>query len=197
MTPTALFDSRRSERYSKFTNRPGDIAAIVELCSNPELSLKTANMPHPYIHKDAMEWVASHGPDSNTFAIRDPVIVGCISYSRDHQIGYWIGTEFQGQGYATHALRWLISQDWCNKHLVWAAIRDANFGSRKVLERNGFMSTDETVTLNGSLRLNGIALTKYVLVHDSHDGSHTEYEPPAARERVWGGDPNQGGIRVR
>lgn len=135
-----------------------------------------------------MAWVNSHTPDTNTYAIRDPVVVGCISYSRNHQIGYWIGTDHQGFGYATHALRWVLEQDWCNKRLVWAAIRDVNFASRKVLERNGFTSTDESIMLDGGLRLNGTWLTKYVLADHRYDN-----ESWPARERVWGGDPNKGG----
>ncbi len=184
------FSTFRTEKYTKFTNRPSDIAALVELCGEPELSLTTANIPHPYYHKDAMDWVGSHTPDSNIFAIRDPIIVGSISYSPAHQIGYWIGRPFQEQGYATHAVKWLLHQDWCNLHLVWAAIRDENHGSRKVLERNGFVKTDEQIMLEGNLRLNGVWLTKYMLSDSSRQSISYDNiypEPIGARMELPGG----------
>ncbi len=153
-----------TEIYTKFANRPSDIANLIELCNDPDIALASANIPYPYGHKDAIGWVTSQSPDSKIFAIRDPYVLGSISYSPDHQIGYWIGKPYWGKGYATRAVAWVLRQDWCNKWLVWAAIRqEINIGSRTVLERNGFMATDEIVTLEGNLRLNGVQLTKYVL----------------------------------
>jgi RimJ/RimL family protein N-acetyltransferase len=52
-------------------------------------------------------------------------------------VGYWIGREHWGNGYATVALRRLITID--TTRPLWAHIADHNVGSKRVVERCGFV----------------------------------------------------------
>ena len=82
-------------------------------------------------------------PDNIARAIVDgDVVVGQIgSWTDDaagaREVGYWIGREHWGNGYATAAVRALISIDPVRP--MWAHIVEHNVGSQRVVERNGFV----------------------------------------------------------
>ena len=68
------------------------------------------------------------------------VLVGEIGSWDDEgarKVGYWIGREHWGNGYATAALRRLITIDTARP--LWAHIADHNVGSQRVVERCGFV----------------------------------------------------------
>ena len=58
---------------------------------------------------------------------------------REAEIGYWIGTDFQGKGYATEAAQFLIERCFTilDMRVVWAAFYDGNEASRRVQEKCG------------------------------------------------------------
>lgn len=58
----------------------------------------------------------------------------------DFGLGYWLGAEYCGHGYATAAVRALIdySRQAFEVSAVWAGVRETNVKSRAVLERVGF-----------------------------------------------------------
>lgn len=57
------------------------------------------------------------------------------------RLGYWIGTEFSGRGYMTEAIGLVLRRAFgvMGLHRVCANIMPSNVGSRRVLERNGFV----------------------------------------------------------
>lgn len=57
------------------------------------------------------------------------------------RLGYWIGTEFHGHGLMTEAIGLVLRRAFglMELHRVCANIMPANIGSRRVLERNGFV----------------------------------------------------------
>lgn len=68
------------------------------------------------------------------------VLVGEIGSWDDEgarKVGYWIGREHWGNGYATAALRQLVTIDTARP--LWAHIADHNVGSQRVVERCGFV----------------------------------------------------------
>lgn len=85
------------------------------------------------------------------FAILDEekqALVGCIGvrfagHPHSGDVGYWIGEEFWGRGYATEAVRLLSFL--CFEHLdastLFAHVFVGNLASRVVLEKNGFVFT--------------------------------------------------------
>lgn len=92
-----------------------DIPEIVRLAGHPEIAATTLHVPHPYRRPDAEAWLAGHGPAAAagtgfTFAItiREDRLVGAIALEavprhRRAELGYWIGVEHWGRGYATEA----------------------------------------------------------------------------------------------
>jgi ribosomal-protein-alanine N-acetyltransferase len=86
-----------------------------------EIADTTLNIPHPYPHGGAAEWIAAHAPawsegTSATFAIVDNAtgrLVGAISLmiKHDHrraELGYWIAVHHWRRGFATEASRRIL-----------------------------------------------------------------------------------------
>jgi RimJ/RimL family protein N-acetyltransferase len=75
----------------------------------------------------------------------DGAVVGdIVSWVADgrHEVGYWIGREAWGRGYATAALRLLL--ELVPDRPMHARAADHNVGSRRVLEQCGFVRVGET-----------------------------------------------------
>ena len=93
-------------------------------------------------------------PDNIVRAIVDgDVVVGQIgSWDQDgkREVGYWVGREHWGKGYATGALRALLSIDPVRP--MWAEIAEHNIGSQRVVEHCGFV-LDHTVQEDVLLRI--------------------------------------------
>jgi ribosomal-protein-alanine N-acetyltransferase len=108
----------------RLTLRPfvGDDAFDVErLAGVREVADTTLNIPHPYPHGGAAEWIRLHAPawidgTSATFAIvgqKTGALVGAVSLiiKREHhraELGYWIAVDCWNRGYATEASRRII-----------------------------------------------------------------------------------------
>ena len=69
-------------------------------------------------------------------------------------VGYWIGRAHWGHGYATRGLALLVDE--IADRPIFASIADTNTGSRRVLERNGF------VRVHGEV-IDGVAGSMYRL----------------------------------
>ena len=75
----------------------------------------------------------------------DRVVVGdIVSWVEDgrHEVGYWIGREHWGHGYATAALRLLLDE--VPDRPLFARAAEHNVGSRRVLDHCGFIRVGET-----------------------------------------------------
>ncbi len=72
-------------------------------------------------------------------------------------IGYWIGREFWGRGVATEALRLFLARS--DVRPFYAHVAEANRGSQRVLEKNGFVRVAGETELGGD----GIVELLYVL----------------------------------
>lgn len=80
----------------------------------------------------------------------DDVVVGdIVSWLDDvrRQVGYWIGREWWGRGYATEALRLLIDE--LPDRPLTAHVALDNIGSRRVLEHSGFVLVGEAEADDG------------------------------------------------
>ncbi|MFL5509066.1 MAG: GNAT family N-acetyltransferase, partial [Gemmatimonadaceae bacterium] len=108
----------------RLTLRPfvaDDAFDVERLAGMREIADTTLNIPHPYPHGGAAEWIRLHAPawiegTSATFAIigqKLGALVGTISLiiKREHQraeLGYWIAPDCWNRGYATEATRAII-----------------------------------------------------------------------------------------
>lgn len=108
----------------RLTLRPfiaDDAFDVERLAGRREIADTTLNIPHPYPHGGAAEWIRTHGPAWNdgtsaTFAIvggKKGALVGAIGLMikaehRRAELGYWIALDCWNRGYATEASQRLI-----------------------------------------------------------------------------------------
>lgn len=81
---------------------------------------------------------------ARTVVLDGSVAGNVMSWSRDGKryVGYWIGREFWGLGLATAGLRALCAE--ILERPLYALVVDANSGSKRVLEKSGFVATSDT-----------------------------------------------------
>jgi ribosomal-protein-alanine N-acetyltransferase len=91
-----------------------DAPTVRRLAGNPAVAHTTQNIPHPYLEGMAEAWIQRHEPEFAqherlTLAITTPAgLVGAVGLGLEPQhrraeLGYWVGREYWGQGYATEA----------------------------------------------------------------------------------------------
>ncbi|MBO6813534.1 MAG: GNAT family N-acetyltransferase [Rhizobiaceae bacterium] len=131
--------------------RKEDAADIASLANNINVASMLASMPYPYFDTHAEEFIEKISNPSVTdchYAITHAetgAVMGiCSLHGPGHShglpyVGYWLGEEFWGNGYATQAARGLIDL------FFKAGTRDAlifsvltvNAPSRRVIEKCG------------------------------------------------------------
>jgi ribosomal-protein-alanine N-acetyltransferase len=123
-----------------------DAARVMALLHDKDIAKWTANIPFPYSKQDAIKWIQATSIDTaqNPFAIEvDDQIVGCVSHwintKSEIEVGYWLGKDYWGKGYATRALAQMLSQPGFSATAsVVAQVMTENIGSQRVLLNNGF-----------------------------------------------------------
>lgn len=99
-----------------------DAPAVARLAGRREIADTTISIPHPYSEAQAVEWIEAHGASRSggrelVFGVRlkaSGELVGGIGLrdlDREHaqaEMGFWIGVEHWGHGYATEAARALM-----------------------------------------------------------------------------------------
>lgn len=100
---------------------PDDAFDVERFAGMREIADTTLNIPHPYPHGGAAEWIRTHAPawddgSNATFAIVETEggrLAGAISLmiKREHrraELGYWIALDRWGRGYATESSQRII-----------------------------------------------------------------------------------------
>ena len=95
---------------------PDDAFDVERLAGAREIADTTLNIPHPYPHGGAAQWIALHGPAWNegtsvTFAVvtnETGKLVGAVSLTIKREfargeLGYWIAKDHWSSGFATEA----------------------------------------------------------------------------------------------
>jgi [ribosomal protein S5]-alanine N-acetyltransferase len=133
--------------------QPGDAPRVQQLAGDRAVSDTTALIPHPYRDGMAEAWIATHEDErasGKQYALAigradDGLLVGAIALrpvaSEHENVGYWIGREYWGHGYATAATRAVVAlafscldcQQITASHLV------RNPASGRVLEKCGLV----------------------------------------------------------
>ena len=128
-----------------------DAPRVQLLAGNRDVAETTALIPHPYESGMAEEWIASQTAElascrEYTYAItrsEDALLVGAISLrpvaGEQENLGYWIGREYWGHGYATAAARAIIAVTFrcLDCHQLTASYLERNAASGRVLEKCG------------------------------------------------------------
>lgn len=130
-----------------------DASDVERLAGAREVADTTLHIPHPYPKGGGEAWISTHssGWSNNTLltlaiAPRESpaAIVGAISLAIDQphsraELGYWIGSEYWGQGFATEASRAMIAFAFTELglHRVQARHFTRNPSSGRVMQKLG------------------------------------------------------------
>lgn len=128
-----------------------DIDAISTLANNPAVANMLSRMPHPYGKQDAADFVKKVNAlafGNCVYAITlttNGTVIGCCGIEQkdgreQKEIGYWLGQDHWGKGYATEAIHALVDMAFADnaiKELV-AHCRIGNYASRRILQKSGF-----------------------------------------------------------
>ncbi|MFN3232316.1 MAG: GNAT family N-acetyltransferase [Alphaproteobacteria bacterium] len=129
--------------------RRSDLPHLPALIGDWEVARWLARSPYPYTDKDARDWLwlsrrvrwLRRGLPLAIVRADDQRLIGGIGIGfSDGEIGYWLGHDYWGQGYATEAVARLTSFGLGEYGLpsLWAAILPENRASGRVLEKVGF-----------------------------------------------------------
>lgn len=145
-----------------------DAFRIQELANDEELA-SILGLPHPYKIEYAEDWIAIQ-PELISNGIEYPLtivskkskeIIGTITIRVDKnnnngELGYWIGRDYWGNGFATESVKRIIhfGFDELKLNKIWASAISRNKASIAVLEKVGLQK-------EGTLRQNRLLLNKY------------------------------------
>jgi RimJ/RimL family protein N-acetyltransferase len=124
-----------------------DVKAIARLANDRRIAENTRRLPHPYLTDHAVEFVRTMAsdPHETVFLIENshtPIGVVGIDWREPDapELGYWLGVEYWGQGFATEAARAVIDFTFeeCDAEQLVSGARVANPASRNILEKCGF-----------------------------------------------------------
>jgi len=138
-----------TKRLALRAPRLGDAKTVATLANDRRIAENTARIPHPYKLSDAEDFIARAGkPDEAVFLItlRGKTVIGAcgvVLQDAAPELGYWLGVEHWGQGYATEALHAVIDYAFADlgHEALQAGARVTNPASRRVLEKCGFQWT--------------------------------------------------------
>lgn len=126
-----------------------DAAALFRYASDPEVGPAAGWAPHKS-EEDSLHILRTVLMDDHTWAITiapSERAVGSIGIpvgknekeNGEHEIGYWIGKPFWGNGYVPEAVRALLSLYFAfGAGRIWCAHAEGNDKSRRVIEKCGF-----------------------------------------------------------
>jgi RimJ/RimL family protein N-acetyltransferase len=118
-----------------------DLRTLFEFQADPEASAMAAfpsrDLPDFLEHQARIE--ADPSAITRTIVVGGEVVGSIGSWEADGEraVGYWIGRAHWGKGYATAALRTYLDVD--PHRPLYAFVADHNVGSRRVLEKCGFV----------------------------------------------------------
>lgn len=103
-----------SDRLILRPHRPSDIEAMAAWLGDYDVTRMLSRIPHPYTEEDAEAFIAREPTEEQVFVIErkaDGVFLGSagINPEAGYEFGYWLGKPFWGFGYATEALRRLLT----------------------------------------------------------------------------------------
>lgn len=128
-----------------------DAGRVQTLAGDRDIAATTSRIPHPYPDGEAERWIVTHpksfadGSGVSLAITRrdDGLLIGAIGLEihLQHQraeVGYWIGREYWGNGYATEALRAVLDYGFSlGLQRIWAEHFAHNPASGRVLQKAG------------------------------------------------------------
>ncbi len=139
-----------TKRLALRAPRLEDAKTMVALANDRRIAENTARIPHPYKMSDAEGFITgankAGGEAVFLITLRDKTVIGaCGVTAREAtpELGYWLGVDYWGNGYATEALHAAIDYAFTDlaHEALQAGARVTNPASRRVLEKCGFQWT--------------------------------------------------------
>ena len=124
-----------------------DVKAITHLANDRRIAVNTRRLPHPYLQDHAVDFVRgiANQQRETVFLIESnytPIGMVGVDWRQPErpELGYWLGVDYWGQGFATEAARAAIDFTFeeFDIEVMKSAARVANPASRNVLEKCGF-----------------------------------------------------------
>ena len=147
-----------------------DKNSLIALIGDSRVSETLSNVPFPYTSEDADYWLDSVKKNELRLSIRlNDALIGGIGLTHGDddycELGYWLGREYWGRGYATEASNSLLNYVRENTSLrkFRANVYKENIASSKVLQKLGFKQTGEGEVFSLSEQAN-ISCFKYEYV---------------------------------
>jgi len=144
----------RGRRVDLTVPSVSQIPELERLLNEPSVSRWTLHMPYPYRERDARDWLKRSarsrraGTSLGLTVVRrsDGAVLGGVGLHHlepggtSAEVGYWIGREHRGQGYAREAVARIVRTGFrdLGLHRVEARIFVSNVRSRRVAKRAGF-----------------------------------------------------------
>lgn len=152
MLPTLV-----SQRLTLRPYRIEDALNVQRMAGEKIIADMTANIPHPYEDGMAESWIKLHQAwfaenSAAVFAIEvtgSSLHIGSMSITEIENgtgnVGYWIGTEHWGNGYATEAAKRIIDYGFNQLGLNTLIARHLveNSASENVIRKSGFVYVDD------------------------------------------------------
>jgi len=155
----------KTKRLALRAPRLGDVKPVAMLANDRRIAENTARIPHPYRLADAEDFVATANLGNEAIFVialrnggKSEEVIGACGFTQidrhPPEIGYWLGTDHWGNGYATEAVRAMIDHIFTDLdcEAIQSTARVTNPASRRVLEKCGFQWTGA-----GLLRIRAIA----------------------------------------
>jgi RimJ/RimL family protein N-acetyltransferase len=178
----------RSERLFLRPAWPEDWQALHAAIDDESVLRQLAMVPWPYTDEDAKAYAGlSHDPYLPQFLITRPhgvlgsqVLgsVGLHAEGGEVELGYWLGRQHWGHGYATEAVRAMLSIARAIGHRrLYAAHFLDNIASGKVLQRVGFRPQGELAPRMSVARGEFVPARRYALDLAEPDGKGSDEGP--------------------
>lgn len=139
------------------------------LLNNFEVSQWTAGIPYPFTLEDSINWINKQNTREHCYVISNnkglvgdiglyPVIDNC------YELGYWIGQDYWGKGYATEACKALLElvKNKIPSEKIFATCQVGNSASEKILNNLGFKEIEQILSFSKA-RNKETACLKYQL----------------------------------
>lgn len=166
----------KTERLTLRPWKEEDAKSLYHLAKNPKIGPVAGWPPHESV-EDSLNIIRTVFAKRETYAIaKDDVPIGCVGLlfhpDTNHwwgegavELGYWIGEEYWGNGYALEASKRIVQRAFedLNVTEIYASYRIENNQSKRVLEKLGFEFYAELMNenyLNESFREIAMKLEK-------------------------------------
>ncbi len=177
---TSMFDLIiQTENLVVRTFRLSDAPRVRELAGKYEIAHMVGSIPHPYPSGMAEQWIGRHderrreGKGYPFAIVHQGQLIGSVGLETDGgqylELGYWLGTEYWRRGYMSEAAKAVLqfAFGWLSKPGIQARVIVDNAGSKRILEKLGFLFAGHQETVFHNVRQRDVEIVHYVLTRDA------------------------------